>query len=331
MADAARREACSRCRRPPRVCYCASLPAEPLTAELTHVLVLQHEHEQRRRAAISSVPVLSKVLTNLTIVVVDNDDCSCGPGESAELDALLYNVGDTCGFDAALLLFPDEHAQPLDAALLASLPRNNSNASSEPAACGADKRKRVLLVVIDGTWKEAKKIAHRNRTVWQQTAQRWEQRGAAFRYICLDSTTSHEEPAASERPCRSIYGELRREPMEGCLSTLEATAAALLVLEPRETGRQVHDALLHAFRGMVVIQEQFQQRGRAAKLEMYNGVSKQEAVGAKRLQLLRLEQQQESRPASQDTTALRQREYVFYTTLTDFRHRQQLTQQVQQA
>ncbi|OWZ00905.1 Protein kinase, partial [Phytophthora megakarya] len=284
----ARREACDRCKRPPRVCYCASLPASPLVTT-SHVLILQHEHEKKKRAAISSVPVLAQTLEQVTVVTVD--DCDCGPGANAELDALLYN-GDS--FDTAMVLFPDEHAQSL----------------SPPTDQVERRAKRVLLIVIDGTWKEAKKIARRNRQHWEKAAKDWEARGARLEYVCLDS----------EEAKRSIYGDLRREPMEGCMSTLEAVASALAILEPKETGRVAYDALVHAFRGMVSIQEQFQK----PKLEQYGGISKAEAIEAKRLGQQR---QKTGGIADTDKSTLVQREYVFYTTHTDFRHRQQLTQQ----
>ncbi|KAL3665640.1 hypothetical protein V7S43_009076 [Phytophthora oleae] len=294
--DAARRTVCAKCKRPPCVCYCASLPGKPLAAEYTHVLVLQHEHEKKRRAAISSVPVLALTLEDVTLVMV-RDDCDCGPGVDEQLDALLYEEGGDHRFDTALVLFPDEHAQPL-------------KASSEET----ERKAKVLLIVIDGTWKEAKKIARRNREHWEKAAKTWEARGAKLQYICLDSDGK-----------QNIYGDLRREPMEGCMSTLEAVASALVTLEVEATGRELQGALLRAFRGMVSIQEQFQQRGRVAKLEQYGGVSKAEAVEAKRLELQR---QQKSEPTTdKDNTLSVQREYVFYTSHTDFRHRQQLTQQ----
>ncbi|KAG2787789.1 hypothetical protein Pcac1_g3298 [Phytophthora cactorum] len=291
MEDA-RRDACGRCKRPQRVCYCASLPDDPLATASTHVLVLQHQHEKRRRAAISSVPVLAQTIANVTLVTVD-ETCDCGPGKDERLDALLYDEGGDHRFDTAMVLFPDEHAQPL-----------SDGVETEA--------KRVLLIVIDGTWKEAKKIAHRNKKHWQKAAKDWETRGARLQYVCLDNELK-----------RSIYGDLRREPMEGCVSTLEAVASALVSLEPNETGRQVHDALLHSFRGMVSIQEKFQQRGRVVKLAQYGGVSKAEAVEAKR----REQQKKNSATIDKDTSTLVQREYVFYTSHTDFRHRQQLTQQ----
>ncbi|KAG6587098.1 Protein kinase [Phytophthora cinnamomi] len=313
-----RREACARCRRPPRVCYCASLPAQPLAAELTHVLVLQHKHEKRRRAAISSVPVLAQTLESVTLVTV-GDDCDCGPGVDAWLDALLYDEGGDGSFAAAMILFPDEHARPL----------RSGGEAGEGGIHVVDAAQRVLLVVIDGTWKEAKKIARRNREHWEKAGRDWEARGARLHYICLDSEDGAAAASAAP-PKGSIYGDLRREPMEGCMSTLEAVASALVVLEPGDSGRHVHDALLRAFKGMVSIQEQYQQRGRAAKLEQYGGVSKQEAVEAKRLELQAVQQKKSAttdKDKDVDVSTLVQREYVFYTSHTDFRHRQQLTQQ----
>ncbi|KAI9981551.1 hypothetical protein PInf_009304 [Phytophthora infestans] len=287
-----RRDVCDRCKRPLRVCYCASLPNEPLATKSTHVVVLQHQHEKRRRAAISSVPLLAQTIENVTLVTVD-EACDCGPGKNEQLDAFLYDEGGDDTFDTAMILFPDEHAQPLGEGV-------------------GRETQRVLLIVIDGTWKEAKKIAHRNKKHWEKAARDWEIRGAKLEYVCLAGELK-----------RSIYGDLRREPMEGCVSTLEAVASALMLLEPSETGRRMHDALLRAFREMVSIQEQFQKRGKVAKLEQYGGVFKAEAVGAKR----REQHKKTETNIDKHTSTLVQREYVFYTSHTDFRHRQQLTQQ----
>ncbi|CAI5746791.1 unnamed protein product [Peronospora destructor] len=279
------REACTRCKRPPRICYCAWLPDEGLATKRTHVLVLQHTHEKRRRAAISSVPILTQTLEDVTLVIVD-DDCDCGPGMNEELDVLLYGGGDD-KFDEAMILFPDEHAQPLGA----------TSCSVE----NIDITKRVLLLVIDG---------------------------ASLQYICLDSNESGDAAIAPSR--RSIYGDLRKEPMEGCMSTLEAVASALIVLEPEESHQVVYDSLLHAFEGMVSIQKQFQWRSQVIKLEQYGGILKAEAIEIKRLELQRQQLPRKIDIVTTDkkmSTSVR-REYVFYTSHMDFRHRQQLTQQV---
>ncbi|CAI5739431.1 unnamed protein product [Hyaloperonospora brassicae] len=311
MAEkAAQRATCARCTRPPQVCYCPSLPPDLLATERTHVLVVQHKHEKRRRAAISSVPILAQSLQNVTLVTVD-DDCDCSPGVHRDLDELLYGGGDE-PMDAALVLFPDDRALPLEAI------------GGESTSIRSSKR--VLLVVIDGTWREAKKIARRNRNTWDQAAQSWEARGARFHYVCLGTNKRDDGgPGPS-----SIYGDLRREPMEGCMSTLEAVASALRVLEPASTGPGVHDSLLHAFRAMVSIQEQYQERGREAKLKQYGGISKAQAVEMKRLE----ERQRQQLHAYVDivpagTTPLThvRREYVFYSSRTDLHHYQQLLQE----
>jgi hypothetical protein len=54
-----RRQLCTTCGRPCRVCLCSSLPASPLRLEGL-LLVLQHPHEAKRRLA--TVPVLQKCL-----------------------------------------------------------------------------------------------------------------------------------------------------------------------------------------------------------------------------------------------------------------------------
>uniref|UniRef100_M4B626 tRNA-uridine aminocarboxypropyltransferase n=1 Tax=Hyaloperonospora arabidopsidis (strain Emoy2) TaxID=559515 RepID=M4B626_HYAAE len=258
------RATCARCKRPACVCYCSSFPAKLLRTERTHVLVLQHKHETHRRAAISSVPVLTQTLANVRLVTVD-DDCDCSPGVSDDLDECLYNGGDAT-IDAAFVLFPDDRAQPLE--------------STCDKAKSIGESKRVLLIVIDGTWREAKKIARRNRQVWEQAARSWEARGASFHYVCL----GNEERIDGARARRSIYGDLRREPMEGCMSTLEAVASALYVLEPREIRQILHDSLLRAFKAKVSIQERYQEQGRVAKLKQYGGISKAKAVEMKRLE-----------------------------------------------
>ncbi|KAI9919162.1 hypothetical protein PsorP6_011897 [Peronosclerospora sorghi] len=306
----ARRATCGRCKRPLSVCYCSYLPQQRVQTKQTHVLVLQHEHENRRRAAISSVPVLTKTLENVTLATL-NEACDCGPGVNDELDAFLYNERDgNQAFDATMILFPAKHAQTLAV----------TNMEAQIA------KKQVLLIVIDGTWKQAKKIVHRNQRHWEVAARDWNRRGASFQYVCLEKTNERGERATST----SIYGALRREPMDGCLSTLEAVASALMILEPQETRHVVHDSLLHAFQGMVSLQTPFHQRGQRAKLQQCDDISKAHAVEMKRQ---RPQQQQQPLPKTSErviptTSTSVQHQYVFYTTHMDFRHRQQLVQHV---
>lgn len=173
-----RRACCGRCRRPPRACYCRSLPATELRTAATRVLVLQHAREQRRRAAISSVPVLRLALPSDVGVLGVPESCEAGDELLAAAD------GEEA---AALVLFPDAQARALDRQLVEELVSRHG--------------RRVLLVAIDGTWTEARKIAFRNRERWARAASEWRARGKAFKYVCLGE---------GGEAAGSIYGALRR-------------------------------------------------------------------------------------------------------------------------
>lgn len=203
-----KRAACERCGRPPRACYCDSLPSRQVRTAVTRVLVLQHEREQRRRQALSSVPVLRLVLERDVDVVRVAEHCDCSVGADKRLDELLY--AEDPGFDAALVLFPDAQAKLLDGELLGELGLAGDRGQA-PSSVGAVGDHRVLLVVIDGTWTEAKKIAFHNREHWAKAAENWRRRGKRFEYVCLGAGTTTERGAEGpSQSSGSIYGDLRR-------------------------------------------------------------------------------------------------------------------------
>ncbi|TYZ63834.1 hypothetical protein PybrP1_001430, partial [[Pythium] brassicae (nom. inval.)] len=317
---------CPRCRRPPRVCYCADLPPAPLRALATHVLVLQHRHEQRRRAAISSVPIIAHVLVPTTVVAVD--DAGVGPGSSEALDRLLFD-GAAAAFERVFVLFPDAAAKTLNAELLAGIDAKTLADSRGGGGRGTEEAPpSTLLVVLDGTWTEAKKVLFHSRPHFDALAGQRRSLGRTFEFVCLDLSD-----AESATPLPNIYGDLRREPMEGCMATLEAVALALKALETKDSGERLYAALLAGFRGMVTRQQELVASGRQRALEQHGGVSKRDAVLQRRKRQL---EQSASEPDAQDrggaddasrSEQRRVREYVFVNTLVDFRHRKQLVQQ----
>lgn len=115
--------------------------------------------------------------------------------------------------------------------------------------------------------------------------------------------------------------------MDGCLSTLEAVALALRVLEPRGTSELLYGALLCGFRGMVAIQTQFMNQGKQQTLDRYKGVSKRDAILKRQQEQQQGQQEQEEQQEHHQELVLR-REYVFVATHMDFRQRKQLVQQV---
>lgn len=179
------RERCERCARPLTHCLCALIPSLP---NETRVLLLQHPDETRH--ALNSARFVTLGLQRI--------DCLMGE-RFPELEQAF------CGF-SPLLLFP-----------------------GEPAVTAPQWRQQVtsptLLVVIDGTWRKARKILHLNPALQH-----------------LPRLHLAELPQSRYR--------LRKSSQPGSLATVEAVVAALSVLEDG----QGFEALLQPFEAMIEAQ-----------------------------------------------------------------------------
>jgi DTW domain-containing protein YfiP len=186
------REMCWRCRRPTRVCYCASVQA---IVTRTRVVILQHPRE-------SDVPINTARIAELSL---SNSTLHVGLDFAADrgLQAALQNSE-----APPILLYPSEGALDL--------------ARDPPTGP-------VTLVVIDGTWWQASKLFKLNP-------------------FLRDLPRYGLSPAAESR-----Y-RIRREPAAHCLSTIEALASALGVLEGKPNGLP---ELLAPFEAMVETQLEF--------------------------------------------------------------------------
>ncbi|MBA0558242.1 hypothetical protein Golob_015270 [Gossypium lobatum] len=99
----------------------------------------------------------------------------------------------------------------------------------------------LLLIVFDATWKHAKEMVSASEGVLK---------GLALR-VCLDGVDENVTGG-------SIYDNelvLRKEPFGGCVSTLEAVARCLGVIEPN--GDEVQGVLIGVLREMVRLQAGF--------------------------------------------------------------------------
>ena len=167
---AAHRVICARCRRPESVCYCAHLVSLPTR---TRVLLLQHPRERH-------VPIGTARLAHLCLpgselrVGVDFDD-------DAAVRAALAGGGD----GETYLLFPGPTAIDL--------------AAVKPAGP-------ITLVVVDGTWWQARKLLKRNAAL------------AAL-------------PQIRFTPSVPSNYRIRKEPADHCVATIEALAEVLGALE----------------------------------------------------------------------------------------------------
>lgn len=182
------RQRCYRCFRPRALCYCETIPR---INNRTHVLILQHVAE--RPHPFNTARMVEQALGNCDVIARCNR-------RMGELDLQISR--------GAALLYPEASAPRLD-----QLPPD---------------QRPEQLIIIDGTWHQAKTIV---RDVLQL---------ASLPRIRLN-------PASPGR-----Y-RIRREPNANSLSTLEATVMALKSLEPETTGL---DQLLAAFETMIDVQLQ---------------------------------------------------------------------------
>jgi DTW domain-containing protein YfiP len=160
------RTTCRRCRRPTSACWCAQLPS---LSTSTQVVILQHPRE--RDVAIGTARMAHLCLPGSRLV----------EGLAFDDHPALQDIFD----DDTAVLYPGEEARPLEDWL---------------------KRRPRRLIVVDGTWSQAKKLLKLNP-----------------RLASL--------PRLSFSPSQPGNYRIRKEPTDQHLSTIEATAAVLGVLE----------------------------------------------------------------------------------------------------
>jgi DTW domain-containing protein YfiP len=187
----AHRVICARCTRPEVVCVCALAPA---LQTRTRVMFLQHPRE--RRMAIGTARLAHLGLPGSVLRV--GLDFSNDPVVLAALAA----------DPVPHVLFPGEHAVDVH-----DLPADRA----------------VSLIVLDGTWSQAKKLLRLNPAL------------AAL-------------PRLAFSPRRPSEYQIRRQPADYCVSTIEALGEVLSVLEPTTSPVA---RLLDPFFAMVAGQQRF--------------------------------------------------------------------------
>lgn len=200
------RAVCARCERPQRVCYCAHLTSIDTK---THVVLLQHPREEDM--AIGTARMASLCLPNSEMHVgvdfTNSPELARALSDPERPAALLYPSDD------AVDVFRDPPRGP------------------------------VTLVVVDGTWWQARKLVRKNPVL-----------AALPRY-------------AFRAPTPSEY-RIRREPDEAYVSTIEALVHVLGVLEGDPEKLR---ALLVPFRAMIDAQIEFATNVRGARVRHNKG------------------------------------------------------------
>ena len=214
------RAICPSCHRPPSSCVCAVLPPNGEKIALPHVdvLILQHPTEFRRKH-VSTVPLIPLVLDGVKINV----------GRAFDY-AFIKNILDDAEAkgQTPLLLFPGpdaitledsralEHLQSRSERLRCVL-KSDENESETDGNFGAtstriNPSRKFLLILIDGTWTQAGSMVRKSSPLLLER--------------CLPI-----QFLSTEKTQQSLYHSMRKQPDAHCLSTLEACARTLPLLE----------------------------------------------------------------------------------------------------
>ncbi|HEX5661276.1 MAG TPA: tRNA-uridine aminocarboxypropyltransferase [Polyangiales bacterium] len=189
------RAECERCGRPRTVCYCEAITPVPTR---TRVLLLQHPREHGK--AVNTARIAALALPNSELHV------GVEPEDFAGLNAALSDPD-----RPAVILYPSSQARDL---------------ATDPPLHP------VTLVVIDGTWHQARKLLRKNPDLLKL-------------------------PHYAFEPKAPSEYQIRREPRPEYVSTIEALACALPFLEGDHAR---FEALLAPFRRMVAMQVAFASR-----------------------------------------------------------------------
>ncbi|KAH0944698.1 hypothetical protein HN011_005830 [Eciton burchellii] len=172
------RDKCQDCKRPVKVCWCPGLPKQRLNPA-SRIIILQHPAEAKR--CLRTVPILTLTL--------EPGKCLIFRGKKFPLPKH-EGLAEILNDKNTVLLYPSSEAVALD--------------TLDPV--GINGQNPYNLVLLDGTWPQAKAIYHSSPA------------------LCF------------LRACKLIGVPIseyviRTQPTEGCLSTLETGASALSILE----------------------------------------------------------------------------------------------------
>ena len=234
MSSVFARDTCANCRRPVSICLCDALPSSKINLD-TKLLILQHPTEFKRKT-ISTVPLIPLVLEQVQIKVgyqfEDNWD---------QLDWIKEALEQRT---KPLLLFPGPDAIDLtDLIQMQTQMQGNDDNNRSNHINNDDMINHIndensnhkndnnsqLLILLDGTWSQAKRMARESPSLVK---------------MC--------QKVQFTSPGNSIYDQIRKEPEDHFMSTLECCVTALTHLQPDcKSTQQACGYLMDALSGLV--------------------------------------------------------------------------------
>ncbi|CAM6077164.1 unnamed protein product [Sphagnum tenellum] len=275
---------CPGCGRPLSVCLCDAIPSPPIHIA-TRLLILQHPHETRHKLA--TVPILSRCIQPCHVIVGRRLHSNSSPlleslATSAKIAAKSQQQRRR---DVALLLFPGPDAVDLGMwfaslqqqglwgimapeaergipAPAADVPQENEEQVLVLMLVNCDlsrlqvhmsftymylsqasekswqaPRTQITLIVLDGTWEHAKEMVKASFPYLSEFAIQ----------VCLPYDANREGDGMGDSDFI-----MRKEPFGGCVSTMQAVAQALSILEV--DGPRIEETLMAVLRKMVLLQ-----------------------------------------------------------------------------
>ncbi|CAK9225851.1 unnamed protein product [Sphagnum troendelagicum] len=255
---------CPGCGRPLSVCLCDAIPSPPIHIA-TRLLILQHPHETRHKLA--TVPILSRCIQPCHVIVGRRLHSNSSPlleslATSAKIAAKSQQQRRR---DVALLLFPGPDAVDLGMwfaslqqqglwgimapeaergipAPAAHVPQENEEQVLVLMLQASEKswqapRTQITLIVLDGTWEHAKEMVKASFPYLSEFAIQ----------VCLPYDANREGDGMGDSDFI-----MRKEPFGGCVSTMQAVAQALSILEV--DGPRIEETLMAVLRKMVLLQ-----------------------------------------------------------------------------
>jgi len=194
QSNDSKRQICSECERPESVCLCEYIP-NPRIKSRIKIILLQHPNEEKRQ--IRTGRLLQLALHPSSCQVIRSRKF---PGQDEYLEEILKSA-------STVLLYPGNNSREL---------RENSVGDTNIET----------VLILDGTWDQAKKMYQRNPSLQQ------------IKKIKLNLSTISEY-------------SVRTQPNESCLSTLESAAHTIAILEER---REILQDLLRPLQQLCRIQ-----------------------------------------------------------------------------
>ncbi|XP_053202800.1 tRNA-uridine aminocarboxypropyltransferase 2-like [Panonychus citri] len=188
------RKLCDKCCRPEKVCLCPYLPGKPIPVS-NKLIILQHPSEEKRCLRTAKILELSLPVDKFRVIKAKRFSAHKQP----ELAEILKD------HERTFLLFPGKSSQPLET---------------------IDTRQPYNIVIIDGTWAEARCIYHNSHDLKN------------MKKVVLNVQK------------RSNY-VIRTQPTEESLSTVETAAITLAHLENNQS---IYDTLMKPLQALCTFQ-----------------------------------------------------------------------------